>query len=189
MDKVLVLLAPGFEEIEAVTIIDILRRAEIEVTVAALNADLVTGSHKITIKPDVYYHDVDESLYTLLVLPGGQPGSTNLKNNPLIRKWIQRRKKQGRLNAAICAAPTVFAAAGVAGNLKITSYPAEAGQFKESTYVELDVVEDGGLITSRAVGTAIPFALYLVSRLKGKALAEEIRTKILYPLPLVELND
>lgn len=177
MKKALVLLAPGFEEIEAVTIIDILRRGQVEVTVAGLEKGLVTGSHNISIQPDTYYKNMDEKEFDMLILPGGQPGSTNLKNDPLVRKWIQSRFSKGKKLAAICAAPIVFQAAGITENLKITSYPGEAAVFNESNYETASEVKDGGVITSRGVGTAIEFALELVSELNSPEVASDIREK------------
>ena len=165
MKTALVLLATGFEEIEAVTIIDILRRAEINVTVAGLENDLVTGSHQIPIKPDVYYKDINANDFDLLVLPGGQPGSTNLKQDPLVLKWLQQRHMKHKLSAAICAAPTVFQEAGILNNINITSYPSEQDKFSVANYKKDSVVQDGTIITSRAVGTAISFSLKLVEEL------------------------
>lgn len=180
MKKALVLLAPGFEEIEAVTIIDILRRAQIKVTVASLQQDLVTGSHDITIKPDIFYRDVDHNDFDILILPGGLPGSINLKNDPLVLNWIKTRFEGGQKLAAICAAPTVFHAAGITDNLKITSHPSEKNVFLSSDYSADSVVVNGSVITSRGVGTAIDFALELVAELTDKDVATDIRKKILY---------
>ncbi len=180
MKSALVLLAPGFEEIEAITIIDILRRASIPVTVAGLEYPLVTGSHSITIQPDVFYKEVDASAFDLLILPGGQPGSTNLKNDPLVLEWIQSRFRAGKALAAICAAPTVFHAAGITDHITVTSYPSEQNVFDTKRYSEQSVVKDHGVITSRGVGTAIPFALELVAELTGNKTAEEIKEKILW---------
>ncbi len=180
MKKALVLLAPGFEEIEAVTIIDILRRGEIEVTTAGLEKDLILGSHNIYIKADVYYKDIREEEFDILILPGGQPGSTNLKKDALVLSWIKRRFSAGNGLAAICAAPTVFQEAGIARDLKITSYPGEKAAFSESVYKTDSVVKDKNVMTSRGVGTAIEFALELVSELNSPQAATEIREKILY---------
>ena len=182
MKKALVLLAPGFEEIEAITIIDILRRGEIEVTTAGLEKDLIQGSHDIYIKADVYYKDIQEEEFDFLILPGGLPGSTNLKKDALVLSWIQRRFSAGDALGAICAAPTVFQEAGITGGLKITSYPGEKAVFTESIYKTDSVVKDKNVMTSRGVGTAIEFALELVSELNNPEIAAEIREKILYPL-------
>ena len=179
--KALVLLAPGFEEIEAVTIVDILRRGEIEVTTAGLKKDLIVGSHNISIKADVYYKDVREEEFDILILPGGQPGSTNLKKDVLVLNWIKKRFSAGHALAAICAAPTVFQEAGIARGLKITSYPGEKPVFSESLYKTDSVVKDKNVISSRGVGTAIEFALALVAELNSPKIAAEIKAKILYP--------
>lgn len=180
MKSALVLLAPGFEEIEAVTIIDVLRRGQIEVIVAGLERDLVTGSHNISIQTDAYYKNVDEKEFELLILPGGQPGSTHLKNDPLVLDWVRSRFSSSKKLAAICAAPTVFHAAGICKNLKITSYPSEEMVFNESIYLTDSVVKDGPVITSRGVGTAIDFALELVTELTGVEVAADIKEKILH---------
>ena len=180
MAKALVILAPGFEEIEAITIIDLLRRAEIEVTVSGLTAGNITGSHEITIVPDTDLQNVNHQEYDLLILPGGQPGTNNLKANPTVLNWVRERFIDSKKLAAICAAPTVFQAAGIAKNLKLTSYPAEKEVFKESTYLEQPVVIDGQVITSRGVGTAIPFALRLIEELKDRQTAQQVAQRILY---------
>ncbi len=180
MKKALVLLAPGFEEIEAVTVIDILRRAGIKVSVAGLERDLVTGSHDISIKPDVFYLDIHQEDYDLLVLPGGQPGSKNLQKDETVLSWIKDRFGNGKKLAAICAAPTVFHAAGITGSLKITSHPSEKSLFSNNVDCTDSVVTDGSVITSRGVGTAIEFTLALVTELVNEETAADIRKAILY---------
>lgn len=183
MPSALVLLAPGFEEIEAVTIIDLLRRARIKVTVAGLQKESVKGSHDIVLKPDVYYKEVNHRSFDVLILPGGQPGSSNLKADAQILNWIQERHLQGQRLAAICAAPTVFHAAGITKGLRLTSYPSEKEVFTDSRYVEENVVKDGGIITSRGVGTAIEFSLKLIEELQGADTAKDVAERILYKNP------
>jgi len=180
MKSALVLLAPCFEEIEAVTIIDILRRGNVAVTVAGLERGLILGSHQIAIQSDVYYKEIDALDFDILILPGGQPGSTRLKNDPLVISWIQERFKANKPLAAICAAPTVFHEAGIAKDLKITSYPSEENVFKDSQYLNDAVVKDHNVTSSRGVGTAIHFALALVADLSGVDMASEVREKILF---------
>jgi len=180
MPSALVLLSPGFEEIEAVTIIDLLRRAGVQVTVAGLQKELVTGSHDIAIKPDVYYKEVQQRSFDVLILPGGQPGSNHLKADAQVLKWIQERHSQGKMLAAICAAPTVFHAAGITNNLHLTSYPSEKELFSNSHYSEEAVVTDGAIITSRGVGTAIEFSLKLIEKLQGEKTARTIAERILF---------
>jgi len=178
--KILMYLAPGFEEIEAVTIIDLLRRAGLDVTVAGLRAEQVTGSHQITIVPDIFYGDVNPDDYDCLVLPGGQPGSTHLKNDTRVLQTITTYHQENKLIAAICAAPTVLAAADILKNKKVTSYPSEKDVFKSSDYQESTVVTDGMIVTSRGVGTAIEFSLELIRIIKGEAAMKEQAARILW---------
>ncbi|WP_456407924.1 DJ-1 family glyoxalase III [Caldithrix abyssi] len=180
MSKALVVLAPGFEEIEAITIIDLLRRADIQVTVAGLQPNAITGSHHITVVPDTDIQHVKHETFDMLILPGGQPGTNNLKSDETLLGWIKERFTQGKKLAAICAAPTVFHAAGITKNLKITSYPSEKKVFTDSQYLEEAVVKDGPVITSRGVGTAIPFALRLIEELKDRQTAQQVAERILF---------
>jgi 4-methyl-5(b-hydroxyethyl)-thiazole monophosphate biosynthesis len=180
MQKALIFLASGFEEIEAVTVIDLLRRANIEVNVCGLLRDQVKGSHNITILVDSYYQDVNPDEYDVVILPGGQPGTKNLIENETILKWIKQRNSQKKLVAAICAAPTVFQVAGILESKKVTVYPNEKNQFPKNNYVECDVIQDENMITSRSAGVAIEFSLKLIEALKGAETAKEIADKILY---------
>jgi 4-methyl-5(b-hydroxyethyl)-thiazole monophosphate biosynthesis len=180
MPRVLALLAPGFEEIEAITIIDLLRRAEIEVTMAGLDKNFITGSHAISVKADRFYQDIDATKYDCIFLPGGQPGTNNLKKDSLVIRWVKEFFSSGRLVTAICAAPTVLLEAGILDGKHVTSYPSEKEKFTQSTYLEEPVVEDGTIITSRGVGTAIPFALHLVARLKDQPTADTLSEQILH---------
>jgi 4-methyl-5(b-hydroxyethyl)-thiazole monophosphate biosynthesis len=180
MPNALVLLAAGFEEIEAITIIDLLRRADIEVTVAGLELDSVTGSHNISVIPDAYYLDVYPDIFDILILPGGQPGTNNLKSDDKVINWIKNHFKEGKKLAAVCAAPIVFHAAGITSGLKLTSYPTEKSVFSDSDYKKENVVKDGNVITGRAVGTAIDFALEIIAELQGRDKAEEIKKMILH---------
>ena len=182
MKKVLVYLAPGFEEIEAVTIIDLLRRANIEVTVAGLEHHSVVGSHGITIMTDIYYKAVDPNEYNFLVLPGGQPGADNLKKDQIVLETIRDFQMKNKLIGAICAAPTILWEAGILENKKITSYPSEKTVFKTAVYEESSVVKDDNIITSRGVGTAIDFALTLIGEIKGDDVKRETAEKILWKI-------
>jgi 4-methyl-5(b-hydroxyethyl)-thiazole monophosphate biosynthesis len=179
MSSAVVILSPGFEEIEAITIIDILRRAAVEVTVAGLQKGFIEGSHQITVKTDCYYQEISDKNFDMLILPGGQPGSENLKKNPELLQWLRKRSEANEKIAAICAAPTVLQEAGIADGINITSYPTEKQIFKNSHYLEENVVKDHNIITSRGVGTAIEFALTLAAELAGKEKADEVKEKIL----------
>jgi len=180
MNKVLIYLAPGFEEIEAVTIIDLLRRAGIDVTIAGLEQEAVTGSHGITIACDTYYESVDADDFDCLILPGGQPGTNNLKNDQRVLETIRKFDRGKKIIGAICAAPTVLYTAGILKNIRVTSYPTEKNVFDPSLYEESHVVSDGNIITSRGVGTAIEFALDIIGRIKGNAVKLQTAEHILW---------
>jgi 4-methyl-5(b-hydroxyethyl)-thiazole monophosphate biosynthesis len=180
MPSVLVILSPGFEEIEAITVIDLLRRASIEVTTVGLGDKLITGSHGIPVTADIELSNINHSKYDILILPGGQPGTNNMKSNPTILKWIQERHLKKQLIGAICAAPTVLYTAGVTNNIKLTSHPSVKDTFTDSDYLENNVVVDNHIITSRGVGTAIDFSLVIIVKLINQAIADDIEEKIVY---------
>ena len=180
MASALELLAPGFEEIEAITIIDLLRRASIKVMVAGLVKESVQGSHDIIIKPDAFYKQVKHNEYDILILPGGQPGTNNLKEDNTVLDWVRQRHNSNQLIAAICAAPKVLEAAGITSGFKLTSFPSEKAVFDPQYYSEKNVVIDRHIITSRGVGTAIDFTLAIISVLKNPECAEDLRKRILY---------
>ena len=180
MSKVIILLATGFEEVEAITVIDILRRADIDTTIVGLEKELIKGSHDISIKGDMYYEDININEYDFMILPGGQPGTNNLKSNSKVIKWLQKFNDEKRNIAAICAAPTVLEKANIIENVKITSYPSEKDMFNADLYCEENVVKDNNIITSRGVGTAIDFSLELVNSIKGKKIRDKVASKILW---------
>ncbi len=175
MKRVLVPLAEGFEELEAVTIIDLLRRAGIEVVVASLAGSPVTGAHGIRVAADTPLAALAEQEFDMIALPGGMPGAEHLKKDPRIAQIVRRLHAAGRPVAAICAAPMVLAAAGVLEGRRATSYPGflEQGAGR-ATVVGDAVVVDRGVITSRGPGTALDFALALVAELAG----DETRARI-----------
>jgi len=180
MVRVLVVLAAGFEEIEAVTIIDLLRRAEISVTIAGLHADYEKGSHGITIKTERHIRSVLSADYDALILPGGRPGTDNLYQSKEIIELIQEFHKDKKLVGAICAAPTILNKAGIITETTVTSYPADARSFNKAYYSNNSVVSDKNIITSRSVGTAIPFVLSLIRNLAGEEKAWIVAKAILY---------
>ncbi len=182
MNGALIYLAPGFEEIEAVTIIDLLRRADIDVTVAGLEEGAVTGSHGISIQSDVYYEDINPDEFDYMVLPGGQPGTNNLKQNLKVLDSLKKFRKGNKLIGAICAAPIVLHEAGILEGKKVTSYPSEEKVFNTSIYQSSAVVKDDNIITSRGVGTAIDFALDLIGEIKGENVKQDTAARILYEL-------
>ena len=165
---VLVPLATGCEEIEAVTIIDLLRRAKIEVTVASLEADAVTASRGVRLLADVTLDAVADSSFDLIVLPGGAEGARRLGHDSRLAALLTRQIEQGRRVAAICAAPVVFAQAGLLNNRRATAYPGSLEPLGVPGLVLEDtaaVVMDGPIITSRGPGTAMDFALFLIEQL------------------------
>jgi 4-methyl-5(b-hydroxyethyl)-thiazole monophosphate biosynthesis len=182
MPRVLVLLAQGFEEIEAVTIVDLLRRAGIEVHTASLASQQVTGSHGITVLADLTLDAADEVAYDMIVLPGGMPGSQHLKEDARVIGLLKRFAEDGRYVAAICAAPSVLAHAGLLAGRKATSFPGflQAAFVPGLELLEDAVVVDGRFATSRGPGTAIPFGLALIELLMGEAerLAVEERLQL-----------
>jgi 4-methyl-5(b-hydroxyethyl)-thiazole monophosphate biosynthesis len=169
--KALVPLAEGFEELEAVTIIDVLRRAGVEVTVAALADNPVEGSHALRISADAALDGVKDEVFDAVVLPGG-PGAKRLREDARVLAVVRRVAREGRLVAAVCAAPTVLEAAGVLAGKRATVYPGNT--LPSAEQVEARVVVDGQVITSRGPGTALEFALAVAAQLAGAPKAAEL---------------
>jgi 4-methyl-5(b-hydroxyethyl)-thiazole monophosphate biosynthesis len=178
MKRVLVPLAEGFEEIEATTIVDILRRAGIEVVIASLTGHPVTGSHGIRITADTPLAALAEQEFDMIALPGGMPGAEHLKKDSRVAEIIRRLHAKGRPVAAICAAPMVLAAAGVLEGRRATSFPGFLEDATAATVVGDAVVVDRGVITSRGPGTAMDFALTLVETLAGRSVRESIESRL-----------
>ncbi|HED65729.1 MAG TPA: DJ-1/PfpI family protein [Planctomycetes bacterium] len=178
-DKVLVPLAPGFEEIEAVTILDVLRRAEIPVVAAGLTPGPVRGAHDITFEPDASLDDVDAGELAMIVLPGGLPGATNLLEDERIGKIVRELHASGRHVAAICAAPMVLGAAGVLDGVPATCYPGFEDRLGDAIRSEERVVRADRVLTSRGPGTALEFALAIVETLRGSGPASALREGML----------
>lgn len=177
MATALLLLAPGFEEIEAVTIADVLRRAGVKVTIAGIVEGPIRGSHDIALGVDARLEDVKAGAFDAVVLPGGMPGAKHLRESPRVLDLVRAFERDGKLVAAICAAPTVLEAAGVLRDKRATSYPGfDLPSAKQS---DERVVEDGKLVTSRGPGTAMDFALALVRRLVGADAEREHRKSLL----------
>lgn len=176
---VLVPLADGFEEIEAVTPIDILRRAELDVIVAGVGKKEVTGSRGLKVFADTTIEEF-HGLPDAVVLPGGAQGASNLKRSPAVADLLARMKGEGRLIAAICASPAVvLAGSGVLEGKKATCYPGYEKNFGPgTTFSDARVVVDGRVITSRGPGTAMEFALDLVRALVDDATAERLRAAL-----------
>src|SRR5574340_136264 len=174
MPRVLVPLAQGCEEIEAVTTIDILRRAGVTVVSAGLDNQPVRASRGVILVPDTTLDAVLNDSFDMIVLPGGQPGTDNLNADKRIIALLQKMAKQGKHVAAICAAPSVLASAGLLDGKKATSFPTCLEDFPKVNVQASAVVEDGNIVTSRGPGTAMDFALTLAERLVGKARRREV---------------
>jgi 4-methyl-5(b-hydroxyethyl)-thiazole monophosphate biosynthesis len=192
MARVLLLLAEGFEEIEAVTVVDLLRRAGIEVCSAALAPDarfgsgLVCGSHGIAMRADALLADVDDAGFDMVVLPGGMPGAENLKQDVRVLALLERASSRGGYLAAICAAPSVLAHAGLLDDRAATSFPGflDAQSTPGLQLSTAPVVIDGRIVTSRGPGTAIDFSLTLIELLVGCSVREQVESRLQRP-PLV----
>lgn len=173
--RVIVPLAEGFEEIEAVSIIDVLRRAGAQVTTAYLKANPVTGSHSITVTADTAIDGAAAGDYDCIALPGGMPGSENLKNDSRVIALVRDMAKAGKITAALCAAPMVLGAAGVLAGRRATCYPGFEDSMTGARPVGDPVVRDGAIVTARGPGCAIPFALEILSALGAKGIAENLK--------------
>jgi 4-methyl-5(b-hydroxyethyl)-thiazole monophosphate biosynthesis len=174
-------LAEGCEELEAVTIIDLLRRAEIEVTTAGLDTGPVRCSRGTLLLPDTLLDQVMDQDFDMIVLPGGLPGATHLDADPRIHQLLRRQAEQGRYNAAICAAPKVLANAGLLDGFRATSYPGalSADAFPSVQVLDAAVVVDRKLVTSRGPGTAMDFALELIEVLSGRDRRVDVESKLM----------
>ncbi len=180
MSKVNIFFATGYEEVEALTVVDLLRRAGIETDMISVTGDLnVTSSHNVTVKMDRLFEQADENA-DMLVLPGGMPGTTNLAQHKGLADMINRFNEAGKYIAAICAAPTVYGKMGLLAGKNATCYPGMESDLRGANKLTDKVVIDGNVITSRGLGTAIDFGLALVALLKGIGTAEELASKIVY---------
>lgn len=179
MKRACVLLADGFEETEAVTVIDVLRRAEIKVEVLGVEAKKCTGAHNIVIEADALLSDRKSEKFDLVVLPGGMPGAATLRDHWGVQKLVQAQHSSGGLVAAICAAPIALAKAGVLDGKRATCFPGFEAQLGAARHETSAVVRDGNVITSRGVGTALAFSLALVEALRDKPVAAELAERML----------
>ena len=181
MAKAAIFLADGFEEIEALTVVDLLRRAGIGITtVSIMGRDEVTGSHKITVRADAEFDKVLLDDMDMLILPGGQPGTTNLFACEPLKKKIEEFNAVGKMLAAICAAPTVYGKMGLLKGKKACCYPGCEADLNGADVQTTEVTCDSNFITSRGMGTAIPFGLAIIEHFQGKEAATEMAKKIVF---------
>lgn len=183
MASVLVPLAQGCEELEAITVIDLLRRAGIKVVTAGLDDQPVTAARGCVLVPDASLDEVLQDNFDMIVLPGGLPGADHLKNDPRIIELVQRLSADDKYTAAICAAPRVLVQAGVLEGRRVTSFPGaiDPAAVPGLVYVDEPVVTDGKVITSRGPGTAMDFALQLIELLVGRAQRDEVEAGLQRP--------
>lgn len=182
-EKVYVFLADGCEEIEALTVVDLLRRAGVDTeTISITEEQMIRGAHGIEIKADKLF-DCEKCVEgAMLVLPGGMPGTVNLGQHKGLADLLARFHKEGKYLAAICAAPTILAKLGMLERRHAVSYPAKEAELAGAVIGKEEVAMDGHIITSRGLGTAIPFALKLIEVLQGSEAAELIRKSIVYQM-------
>jgi len=180
MPRVLIPLAQGCEELEAVTVIDLLRRAEIDVVTAGLDAGPVRASRGVTLIPDTTLDRVQGDEFDMMVLPGGLPGATNLDQDQRVHHLLRQLADKGRYTAAICAAPKVLAHAGLLEGKAATSYPGhlDPAALPNVRVESTAVVVDGKVITSRGPGTAMDFALQLIESLAGREKRDQVESAL-----------
>jgi len=175
----LVIFAEGVEPLEAVTIVDVLRRADVSVTTVSLTGSTaVRAAHRMTLTADALWPTVAPDEFDAIVLPGGGKGTEHLLADKRVGKAVQAFAADGRTVAAVCAAPTVLAAAGVLKGRRATCYPTCAQLLGES-YDDAPVIVDGNIITSQGPGTTMLFSLVLVQQLKGDVAAHEVAARLL----------
>ncbi len=180
MSHVLVPLAQGCEELEAITIIDLLVRADITVTSCGLDNQPVTASRGTVIVPDTSINEITDQRFDMIALPGGLPGADHLRDNQPLQQLLKNHAQENRYLAAICAAPKALAQAGLLKGKKATSYPGVLTALNDSNIeITQNAIEiDGKIITSRGPGTAMDFALTLIELLAGKSKRETVETQL-----------
>lgn len=179
MKKVLVILAPGFEEVEALTPVDVLRRAGADVITAGTVDGVIVGRNDIKVLADESLDRVVDSEFDMIILPGGLGGTKNMMNDGRVKKIVEHHDEKVKYLAAICAAPTVLSTMGVTEGKKITSHPSVEAEFHHEDYRKDRVVVDGHIVTSRSPGTAMEFSFKLVELLFGKEKAVEVNAGVL----------
>lgn len=179
--KVYIFLADGFEDIEGLTVVDLMRRADIDIkTVSIKKSKEITTSHGITMLTDLTFAETDFTDANMLVLPGGMPGTKYLEEYKPLTELLTDFYQNGGKVAAICAAPGIFERLGFLKGRNATSYPSVMEQLKSARTSLEPVVVDGNVTTSRGLGTAIDFSLSLIGQLEGSAKAEEIAESVVY---------
>lgn len=172
-------LAEGYEEVEALSVVDVLRRSKIEVKIVSVTGDyMVLSSRGVTLKADALFDEVDYSNVDGIFLPGGLPGADNLYEYEPLRKLITEFNNQGKRLAAVCAAPGVYGKMGLLKGKKATCYPGHEDKLIGAHYVKDRVITDGNITTSRGLGTSLELGLELVRLLKGSEEMETLAKRI-----------
>jgi len=178
--KAFIFLAEGFEEIEAITVIDVLRRAKVDIKTVSVSDKLdVTGSHKITVIADALFEEIDFRDADMLILPGGMPGTTNLASHKQLAQRLSQHAKNGKWVGAICAAPSVLGGLGILKGKSATCYPGIENSLQGAQVKNDPVVQDGNVITGRGPGVSAQFALKLVEVLAGSEVSKKIKSDML----------
>lgn len=181
MKKIAVCLAEGFEEVEALSAVDLLRRGGHEVIMVSMKDDLlVCGSHSICVKADRFYRAVNFDEIDMIILPGGMPGTTNLENHEELKALLTKFNDEKKMIGAICAAPMILGHLNLLKDKKAVCYPGMGNELLGANVKKKDVVVDGNIITSRGVGTALIFALTIIKCIDGKEQAEKLAKDIVY---------
>lgn len=181
MAQALIFLAPGYEEVEMLTVVDLLRRSHVTIDMVSITDSLeVTSSHNVTIKADKLFEEADFDEAKMIILPGGIPGTPNLLAYKPLTDKIREFAAQGKWLSAVCAAPTIYDELGLFQGRKATCYPTFAKKLTNAAYVKQPVVVDDIFITSRGAGTTIEFAAAIIERFSGEAAAKEVLQAIIY---------
>ena len=181
MKQVVVFLADGFEEIEGLTVVDLLRRAGVEVVTASVKGEKeINGAHGIVVMADELVENIDYTKIDMVVLPGGMPGTLNLGGSEKVINVVKEFNASGKEIAAICAAPSIFGDLGILKGKKAVCYPGFEERLTGAEVCEEQVAVDGNVTTSRGLGTAIPFALKLIEKLVSVEKAQEVKASIIY---------
>lgn len=180
-EKIGMMVANGYEEVEMLTVVDLLRRAGMTCDIISVSGEKeLTSSHKVTVIADLLYEEADFDSYDALAIPGGMPGTTNLGAHAGVCEQLKKAYADGRMIAAICAAPTVFGKLGLLEGKKAICYPGMEDQLTGAEVTYEPAVRDGNIITSRGMGTAIDFGLAIIAYYEGEEAAAALAEKIVY---------
>lgn len=176
-----IFLADGFEEIEALTAVDVLRRAELPIVTVGLGSRNITGAHHIPVIADIEANEVINSEMEMMILPGGMPGTVNLENSPLVGACVEYCARNNIPIAAICAAPSILGHAGVLRGKHAVCFPGFESELQDAKVEDTFVCRDENIITGKGAGAALLFALEIVTLFKGKNFADELKAEMQCP--------